>query len=48
MDFPHLANVEGWLVPQALAFTHYFAEHFLGDEFDSLEIGVHHGKYFSE
>lgn len=46
MDFPHLANVEGWLVPQALTFTHYFAERFLDDEFDSLEIGVHHGKYF--
>jgi hypothetical protein len=46
MEFPHLSHVEGWLMPQALTFTSYFAQRFLVDEFDSLEIGVHHGKYF--
>ena len=46
MHYPHLDEVEGWLIPHALYFTKYYAENFQGDDFDSLEIGVHHGKYF--
>ena len=41
--FPH---VEGWLNPSALLFTQYLVSKFLGDAFNSIEIGVHHGKFF--
>lgn len=45
--FPYLEHVHGWLNPRALAFTALYANHFLaGRQFSSLEIGVHHGKYF--
>ena len=45
-EFPHFQHVEGWLHIEALLFTSYFADRFLaGTQFDSLEIGVHHGKY---
>lgn len=45
-EFPHLAHVEGWLHPEALTFASYFVDRFLsGTEFDTLEIGVHHGKF---
>lgn len=46
MNFPHLANVDGWLRPNALNFTKYYVDNYADKEFDSLEIGVHHGKYF--
>lgn len=46
-NFPHFDKVEGWLQPQALMFTSYYADRFLGGKpFDALEIGVHHGKFF--
>lgn len=46
-EFPHFHNVEGWLDTQALLFTSYFSSKFIEpQEFDSLEIGVHHGKFF--
>ena len=45
--FPHIDHVNGWLSPQALSFTSYYTHTFLsGAGFDSLEIGVHRGKYF--
>jgi len=45
-EFPHYPHVEGWLHLEALGFTSYFADRFLSDSvFDSLEIGVHHGKF---
>lgn len=45
-EFPHYPHVEGWLDIEALLFTSYFADKFLaGTSFDSIEIGVHHGKY---
>lgn len=47
MSFPYFNNVHGWLDIRALNFTKYFREKFLGlIPFDSLEIGVHHGKFF--
>jgi hypothetical protein len=45
-SFPHLSHVQGWLGLPALRFTDYFVSRFVGDAFDSLEIGVHHGLYF--
>ena len=46
VDFPHYNEVHGWLDFRALLFTSYFRERFLSDtEFDSLEIGVHFGKF---
>lgn len=46
-EFPHLNSVEGWLDTQALLFTSYFVSTFTkSQDFDSLEIGVHHGKFF--
>jgi hypothetical protein len=45
-EFPHYEHVEGWLHIKALKFTSYFADKFLSDtRFDSIEIGVHHGKF---
>jgi hypothetical protein len=44
--FPHFNDVEGWLDEKALLFTSYYASEFLHQDFDSIEIGVHHGKYF--
>ena len=46
MDFNYLPHVEGWLNPSALRFTKYFVDRFLIGDFDSLEIGVHQGKFF--
>lgn len=46
-DFPHLESVHGWLIDEALLFTSFYRTKFLkATEFDSLEIGVHHGKFF--
>jgi hypothetical protein len=46
-DFAHINAVTGWLQPQALNFTSFYTEHNLkGQEYDSLEIGVYHGKFF--
>lgn len=46
-NFTHLPEVQGWLQAHALHFTSYYADKFLKNKsFDSLEIGVHHGKYF--
>lgn len=46
-EFLHLNYVGGWLETEALLFTSYYASNFLKDrKFDSLEIGVHHGKFF--
>lgn len=46
-EFSHYANVHGWLQMSALLFTSYFVNKFLfNKDFESLEIGVHHGKYF--
>ena len=45
-NFPHLSEVEGWLVDKALLFTKYYVDNYISGGFDSLEIGVHHGKYF--
>jgi len=43
----HLAHVQGWLKPQALLTVEYYCDNFLKDaSFDTLEIGVHHGKFF--
>lgn len=45
-EFPHLPHVEGWLHAEALTFASYFVDRFLADiPFDSIEIGVHHGKF---
>ena len=45
--FAHYENVEGWLEINALLFTSFYTEKFLTNKiFDSLEIGVHHGKFF--
>lgn len=45
-EFPHYQHVDGWLHIGALKFTSYFVDKFLSDApFDSLEIGVHHGKF---
>jgi hypothetical protein len=48
LAFPHWRHVFGWLDLEAALFTCAYAEEFLGDGlvFNSLEIGVHHGKYF--
>lgn len=47
MEYPHYNHVEGWLEVGALRFTDYYANTFLqGSGYDTLEIGVHHGKYF--
>lgn len=46
-NFPHLESVKGWLQNEALLFTSFYRTKFLqDDEFNSLEIGVHHGKFF--
>jgi hypothetical protein len=46
-SFEYLGDVEGWLEPPALHFTSFFVSTFLASTpFDSLEIGVHHGKFF--
>lgn len=45
--YPYLEHVQGWLHPRSLAFTAFYAKRFLaGRQYSSLEIGVHHGKYF--
>ena len=45
-EFPHLEIVDGWLLYEALLFTSFYRNFFLKDfEFNSLEIGVHHGKF---
>lgn len=45
--FRHLPQVKGWLNENALLFTSFYKECFLRSEvFDSLEIGVFHGKFF--
>lgn len=45
-EFPHYSHVEGWLLIEPLVFTSYFVDRFLANSlFDSLEIGVHHGKF---
>ena len=47
IDFPHLEIVHGWLNYEALIFTSFYRTKFLkGADFSSLEIGVHHGKFF--
>ena len=47
VDFPHFAHVHGWLLPRALHMTSYLASNFVEPEaFNSIEIGVHHGKFF--
>lgn len=47
-NFPHWQHVFGWLDLEAAFFTCAYAAEFLGEGlvFNSLEIGVHHGKYF--
>ena len=45
-SYPYLPFVEGWLNPNALKFTEYLVKQFVGENFNSLEIGVHHGKFF--
>lgn len=46
-DFPHLPIVQGWLNNYALLFTSFYTTTFLrASKFSSLEIGVHHGKFF--
>ena len=47
-NFPHRQHVFGWLDLEAAFFTCAYAAEFLGEGlvFNSLEIGVHHGKYF--
>lgn len=46
-DFPHLESVHGWLHYKALLFTSFYRTTFLqATKFNSLEIGVHHGKFF--
>ena len=46
VDFPHLDHVEGWLDTKALLFTSYCASNIVNvNSFDSLEIGVYHGKF---
>lgn len=46
-NFPHFDSVKGWLNYEALLFTSFYRTKFLQDaEFNSLEIGVHHGKFF--
>jgi hypothetical protein len=30
-----------------MLFTNYLKNYYLKDSFDSLEIGIHHGKFFS-
>lgn len=45
--FRHLPQVQGWLNENALLFTSFYKDNFLSSEvFDSLEIGVFHGKFF--
>lgn len=45
-DYRHYDNVAGWLQIEVLRFTSLYADYFLKDiDFDSLEIGVHHGKF---
>jgi hypothetical protein len=44
--YPYFPFVEGWLNPNALKFTEYLVKQFVGENFSSLEIGVHHGKFF--
>lgn len=46
MDFPHYSHVDGWLNSSVLPFIKYFADRFINGNYDSLEIGVHHGKLF--
>lgn len=45
--FPHFEHVAGWLMKEALLFTsHYVSSHLSHiNDFDSIEIGVHHGKF---
>ena len=46
-EFPHFEIVNGWLKKEALIFTSFFRNQFIKDgQFSSLEIGVHHGKFF--
>ena len=43
----YLPNVQGWLQVEALLFTSFYRQVIMRDIlFDSLEIGVHHGKFF--
>lgn len=45
-DFQHMEVVEGWLNNKAMIFTSYYTSTFLSSvKFNSLEIGVHHGKF---
>ena len=44
--FDYYPHVKGWLNPAVLRFTKYFVDRFLIGDFDSLEIGVHQGKFF--
>lgn len=46
INFEYLNQIEGWLDPQAMLFTNYLKKYYLKDSFDSLEIGIHHGKFF--
>jgi hypothetical protein len=39
--YPYFPFVEGWLNPNALKFTEYLVKQFVGENFSSLEIGVH-------
>jgi len=45
-SYPYFPFVEGWLNPNALKFTDYLVKQFVAENFNSLEIGVHHGKFF--
>lgn len=46
-SFPHYQVVDGWLRLEALHFVSYFSHNFLSNTgFNSLEIGVHHGRFF--
>jgi hypothetical protein len=46
INFEYLNQIEGWLDPRAMIFSNYLKNYYLKDSFDSLEIGIHHGKFF--
>lgn len=42
-----LNQVEGWLIPEALNFVEFYSrQHLSSLDYESMEIGVHHGKFF--
>jgi hypothetical protein len=45
-NFEYLNQIQGWLDPRAMLLTNYLKNYYLKDSFNSLEIGIHHGKFF--